>query len=369
DCDINYLGSSEIGPPITFKNQSDNNLVENCVFTGNTTGSIFTGYHNLNANPVELASINNRIAGCNSSAVIEETVHTGSDSPHIEYAFWEEWKVDDAIAGSDPAFVSTTNSFSNFKSDGEHTQLLKIDLSSAGGFTTSYNATTNVHEIACSDNRPRKVTVTVTDMHDNPVAGVSGNTTHEVENWVVETVDIISNDFNITGNGETATFSNGQGEDMLLYTNSSFAPIATILNNGSYFLSLNKSYRVEVDLSSGSTTTTVKPTGIISKFDQAEHNSEPALSSPVLIDNYPNPFNPTTTIRYTIDVPQFIELSVYDISGKKVNTLIHQTQNAGEHSVIWNATNDNGEHVASGVYIYQLRGENFSSEGRMQLIR
>jgi len=376
DCTIIYKSLFAIGPPVTFKDQSNNNEVVRCEFladsttsgSGITSGSVLTGYHNPSASPSELASTNNRIADCNSELEIGETAHT-IDLTIIEYAFWEEWKVNDPIAGADPAYIGTTNTFSNFDTTGDdHTQLLKVDLSNASGFTSSYNTTTNVYEIACSDNQPRKVTVTITDLHDTPVAGITGNTTHEIENWVVETVDIISNDFFVKGNGEDANFSNDRGEDMFLYFSSGSVPITTISDNSSYFLSSNILYRVEVDLSSGFGTATVKPQEIISKTAE-EPQQEAPIKNVELLKNYPNPFNPTTTIRYSIGSTQFVDLTVYDISGRRIKTLSRGTQNAGDYTLVWDSTNNKGEKVATGIYIYQLRTNTFTQSKKMFLIR
>lgn len=70
--------------------------------------------------------------------------------------------------------------------------------------------------------------------------------------------------------------------------------------------------------------------------------------------NYPNPFNPTTEINYTLSNAGNVELSVYNILGEKVKTLVSQKLTAGRHSVTWNATNDLGVRVATGVYFYKL---------------
>jgi hypothetical protein len=72
------------------------------------------------------------------------------------------------------------------------------------------------------------------------------------------------------------------------------------------------------------------------------------------LQNYPNPFNPETNINYSIPEEGKVELSVYNIKGQKVKTLINETQLSGEHTVIWNGTNKHNKRVASGVYFYKL---------------
>jgi flagellar hook assembly protein FlgD len=72
--------------------------------------------------------------------------------------------------------------------------------------------------------------------------------------------------------------------------------------------------------------------------------------------NYPNPFNPETTITFTLntDQPLNVKLLIYNVKGQKLNTLVNEHLETGEHSVIWNGTDRNNKQVSSGVYFYQL---------------
>lgn len=79
-----------------------------------------------------------------------------------------------------------------------------------------------------------------------------------------------------------------------------------------------------------------------------------------LFQNYPNPFNPSTNIRYSIPKSEFVTIGVYNILGQKIRTLLSRKQFAGEHHVLWDGRDDDGQRVASGIYIYQLKaGEYF----------
>ena len=69
---------------------------------------------------------------------------------------------------------------------------------------------------------------------------------------------------------------------------------------------------------------------------------------------YPNPFNPTTTISYSIPVDGEVELSIYNVKGQKVTTLVQQHQEAGEYATQWNGTNSDNKPVSSGVYFYKV---------------
>lgn len=90
----------------------------------------------------------------------------------------------------------------------------------------------------------------------------------------------------------------------------------------------------------------------------------------VLAQNYPNPFNPTTTINFTLPLNKVISLDIYNSLGQKVRTLINNERyTAGTHNLQWDATDQNGRKVASGVYIYKLTFGNFSKSQKMTLLR
>ena len=73
-----------------------------------------------------------------------------------------------------------------------------------------------------------------------------------------------------------------------------------------------------------------------------------------LIGNYPNPFNPTTTISFSIQNDSNIELTIYDFKGQKVKILVNRELTQGSHSIIWNGTDDFNKPVSSGIYFYKL---------------
>ena len=76
-----------------------------------------------------------------------------------------------------------------------------------------------------------------------------------------------------------------------------------------------------------------------------------------LEQNYPNPFNPTTQIRFSIPKSTHVTLSIYNMMGQKVRTLIDGQLSAGAHSTQWNGTDDNGALVANAVYFYHMHSE------------
>jgi hypothetical protein len=85
--------------------------------------------------------------------------------------------------------------------------------------------------------------------------------------------------------------------------------------------------------------------------------------------NYPNPFNPTTTIKYQLPQSSEVELLIYNVLGQKVKTVLDQRVEAGYHSVEWDGRNDMGMQVGSGIYIYRFRADNFLKVQKMILMK
>ncbi len=100
-----------------------------------------------------------------------------------------------------------------------------------------------------------------------------------------------------------------------------------------------------------------------------EENNSEMISEYRLGSNYPNPFNPTTTIEYSISENSFVTLEVFNVLGQKVKTLVSDTKEAGNHSVKWNGTNELNRQVSSGVYFFKLKTNNFTQTRKMLLIR
>jgi len=88
-----------------------------------------------------------------------------------------------------------------------------------------------------------------------------------------------------------------------------------------------------------------------------------------LHQNYPNPFNPVTTLRYDLPENGYVNITVYDMLGREVKTLINQTQDAGYRSVVWNATNDYGKPISAGIYLYQIQAGEYNSTKKMVLLK
>jgi len=103
-----------------------------------------------------------------------------------------------------------------------------------------------------------------------------------------------------------------------------------------------------------------------------ELGSDPILVLPrayALADNYPNPFNPQTTIAFDLPESENVRLMVYDIKGRMIKELVSMPMEAGSHTVIWNGTDQSGRRVASGVYFYQINAGPLQQAKRMMLLK
>ncbi len=97
-------------------------------------------------------------------------------------------------------------------------------------------------------------------------------------------------------------------------------------------------------------------------------NKNPEIASDYkLLGNYPNPFNPTTTIEFSIPSSQQISIVIYDILGREIKTLLQEEIKSGNHKIVWDGTNNFGSIVNSGIYIYRLSASNKILSGKMIL--
>ena len=100
-------------------------------------------------------------------------------------------------------------------------------------------------------------------------------------------------------------------------------------------------------------------------------NEDEVLTSTefILNNNYPNPFNPVTTISYTLPQAALVRMTIYDLLGRQVKSLLHEYQTPGYKSLQWNATNDLGRQVAAGVYLYMIHAGEFTQTKKMVLMK
>jgi len=99
-------------------------------------------------------------------------------------------------------------------------------------------------------------------------------------------------------------------------------------------------------------------------------DSEMALPEDYFLSqNYPNPFNPSTTISFGLPQAENVTLNIYNAAGQLIRTLTNTMYSAGSHNVTWDATDYSGVRVANGIYIYELRANNFVQQRKMLLMK
>ncbi|MCK5050248.1 MAG: T9SS type A sorting domain-containing protein [Candidatus Cloacimonetes bacterium] len=94
------------------------------------------------------------------------------------------------------------------------------------------------------------------------------------------------------------------------------------------------------------------------------------VDATILNGNYPNPFNPETTISFSVvQTSSLVNLDIYNLKGQKIKTLVNEILSAGNHSYIWNGTDEKGKSVASGVYLYKMKTGNYVLTKKMILMK
>ena len=88
-----------------------------------------------------------------------------------------------------------------------------------------------------------------------------------------------------------------------------------------------------------------------------------------LYNAYPNPFNPVTTLRYDLPEDAMVNITIYDMMGRIIKTMVNQNQNSGYKSIQWDATNNQGQPVSAGVYLYTIEAGKFRQTKKMVLLK
>ncbi|MBC8346169.1 MAG: T9SS type A sorting domain-containing protein [Candidatus Marinimicrobia bacterium] len=102
-------------------------------------------------------------------------------------------------------------------------------------------------------------------------------------------------------------------------------------------------------------------------FPKSRTNKPPTNYS--LKQNYPNPFNPSTSITFDIPKAGFVQLIIFDITGRKIKTLINNNIELGQHSLVWDGKNKEDKYVPAGIYFYRLITEDFEKTNKMVVLK
>jgi flagellar hook assembly protein FlgD len=103
---------------------------------------------------------------------------------------------------------------------------------------------------------------------------------------------------------------------------------------------------------------------------QGQTDLEDLLAVPAFsMSNYPNPFNPQTTISYSLKEASVLRIDIYNLKGQLVKTLVNEAKGPGKHSIVWQGDDDNDRSVASGLYYYRMTAGKYSSTKKMILMK
>ncbi|MDC3333550.1 T9SS type A sorting domain-containing protein [Candidatus Marinimicrobia bacterium] len=141
--------------------------------------------------------------------------------------------------------------------------------------------------------------------------------------------------------------------------------VITNANNISYVPIVSGEYTVEVFFSNGCPTLSDSY-----NFSYQLSNDKELLPTSFLMhQNYPNPFNPSTIIRYNLPYGELVNINIYDVKGTIIKSLINTNQEAGNRSIVWDATNNTGQPVSAGLYIYTIQVGGFRQSRKMVLVK
>ena len=185
--------------------------------------------------------------------------------------------------------------------------------------------------------------------------GVTIDTTKKIENTgLFENDDYVSGITwsRVTGKWPASgTYYLGVTTWYSRYLDNPNAPVAqwndpTLANVGEYIISYSQ----------------LKPTGVNDNVANL-----PAVFA--LRQNYPNPFNPSTTIEYDLPKATKVQITIYNVLGARVKTLVDEQKPAGRYNVVWDAKNERGVAVSTGIYFYQIKAGDFNTVKKLMLIK
>ena len=108
---------------------------------------------------------------------------------------------------------------------------------------------------------------------------------------------------------------------------------------------------------------------VVTREQLSTQNNTPIPDVFALHQNYPNPFNPTTQIKYDLPEVAMVSITIYDAMGRQVKSLVNTTQSAGYRSIQWNATNNTGQPVSAGLYLYTIQTGDYTQTKKMVLLK
>ncbi|MCK5051572.1 MAG: T9SS type A sorting domain-containing protein [Candidatus Cloacimonetes bacterium] len=245
-------------------------------------------------------------------------------------------------------FQNTANSGGGLYFIYSNPTLTKVSIinnqSSMGGGITCLHSYPNLYNVTFNGNSANDTgggIYSILDSHPNLVNCILwNNIPQEIYSSSLDTITVIYSDIQGGWEGDGNIDSN---------------PLFVDAANGDYHLTENSPC-----IDAGDPTSPLDPDGTIADmgafyFDQLNEIDDNEIQIvEFILSNHPNPFNPTTTISFSILEESKVELSIYNIKGQKIKSLLSNQISAGEHSIVWNGEDFTGKKVSSGIYFYKL---------------
>jgi photosystem II stability/assembly factor-like uncharacterized protein len=202
------------------------------------------------------------------------------------------------------------------------------------------------------------------DVNTGTVVGYNGvivRTTDGGANWMDQVSGVTDHLYGVSFADANAGVA--VGEETILYTTDGGATWNLVAMSGQTLRS--------VDMLSPTDAIAVGDNGTILRTGDIATSARTPVrrSGPVLRQNTPNPFNPTTSIEYVLPAAGAVTLTIYDVAGRRVATLVSEWQDAGAHDVIWNGRDNRGAEAPSGVYFYRLSTADGAVARKMVLLK
>lgn len=352
----NYTYQTFTNSGFTFKYRTTYNNELDCILYANTSGWISVGFGGTNT-------------GHNGANIIIGYVQGGVLHIADNYGTSAETHASDVSLGGTDNIIQSSGT----ESGGVTTINFRIPLNSGDQYDKVLTIGGNMHLIlakGAADNYTSmhngsgvgNITIpqiqypsSFTSFSVNPVQGsnprceLSWVTGNENELMGYKVFRNTVNDFNSAAvlNETIISANNAVGPNSYSYTDTA--------------IQLETSYYYWIQYSTADGYTGVSE--VVSAQVLANENDPETLIQGLNLTNYPNPFNPETTISFTLTEKSFVRLEVYNVLGQKVKTLVSQDKDKGEHSVVWNGKDQHGKKAVSGLYYLRLQA------GKMSLLR
>ena len=325
-------------------------------------------------------------AGGNGNSVVSQFRWTSNGTPKITAISDKTTKEDESIA----VVLSATDAEGDaitFSATPDTTLIVSVSSD-----TLTINPKLNWHGVAsvivyASDGYSKDSTsfdVTVTPVNDLPTAfeWVSGalDTIYINKTNIAETYTLVWTTSTDEADGDTidyliyAQIGVHPPEDIYDTTSTSYSISYEDFAEGAFDATPGNAATVRFSVYAHDGTDSVKVTGddrvvYVNRYDYLSTRGEGIPTEFALHDNYPKPFNPSTTLRFDLPELSNVNVIIYNMLGQKVKTFNMQSTPAGYHALKWNATNDYGDPVGAGVYLYQLQTKDFVKTRKMVLLK